>query len=256
VAAPTYQAEGALAAVAVTGPVSPTIPTHQADDILLLSVVVWAPDTVPSVDTIPTPSGWTLLGSQVQQPAGTADGWMGLFWKRATDGTTTVSPAAGANWDLGIGSGVHAARVDVIRGCITTGTPFDTVTQTGPHTTANQATPTLTVLGTERLGICMGLEQDNLTFITSTVFTADGWTGGTATTTAIGSDAQMKRHYIDGVSANKGPYTPSTTAPAVSTTQTAYAIWMFAAVPPAAAVAGRKVYAPALTSRNRIKVIR
>src|SRR5262245_38024280 len=114
-AAPTLQAQGATNAV-TTGANAPTIPTHQADDIIIVHAVFWGPNTSGDAAQIPTPSNYNLLGSQIGQPGGTRDGWSALFWRRVAASGTTVSVARGASWDTGTDT-CFGARAYVIRGC-------------------------------------------------------------------------------------------------------------------------------------------
>lgn len=193
-AAPTLQAEGAIT-IATTTAVAPTVPAHVADDILVASVVAWVPATVAVAGTIPTPANWNEI-AQVGFPSdGAADGWVGLFWCRATGSGTTVSFARNTQpWDTGTDS-AYGAVVDVIRGCITTGTPYDAANESAVYTTANQNTPAITVSGADRLVYISGLNtQDSATAL----FTAlTGFTMGTSTnrasTTGTGAQARSAR---------------------------------------------------------------
>lgn len=230
-APPTFQAEGTIAASATLTPPAPTIPAHQADDILIASVIFWGPDPAPSLDQIPTPSGWTLLGSQLQQPAGTADGWVAQFWKRATSGAETITLTAGANWTSNGTTTCFASRVDVIRGATTGGTPYENWASTGPHTASNQTLPACNVNATGRLGLFYSLSQDNLTILGGTSLTGatPAWTVNAATTTATGSDASIRVGYLSGHNSNfaAGAAT-SASAPA----QGAYFYMGYAIAPP------------------------
>jgi len=182
----TLQAEGATL-VATVNPVSPVIPTHQADDIIVVCAVIWVPVTSGDAAQIPTPTNYTLLGAQVGQPAGTRDGWSAVFWRRVTGGGTTVTVERGAGWDTGTDT-CFGARAYVIRGCITTGNPFDASAESGPHTAANQAFPAVTVSGADRLVIQFGNSMDNQTF----AMTSTGWTTGTGDSDPGGTDCNFQ----------------------------------------------------------------
>src|SRR4030067_132886 len=136
---PIVQAEG-LTSANTAGSNSPPIPTHQADDILVLSVTYWGPNSAApgtDVDDVPTPSGWALLGSQVKYPASpNSDGVHANFWLRAAGSGTTVTVTRGAHWDT-LADTCFGARVYVIRGCTPTGTPYDAVGQSAAYTAAN-----------------------------------------------------------------------------------------------------------------------
>lgn len=186
-AGPTLQAEGATSAV-TSGAPSVTIPTHQADDILIVVAVFWGPNTTGDAAQIPTPSGWALVGSQVGQPAAAnRDGWSAVFWKRATGAGTTVTLTTGASWDSGTDTS-YGARAYVIRGCATSGDPWDAVNTSGPHTALNQAFPTVTVSGSNRLVVQFGNSMDNQSF----AMTSTGWTTGTEDNDPAGTDCSFQ----------------------------------------------------------------
>jgi len=209
VASPTFQAEGATVAV-TTGAPSITIPTHQTDDILVVCATYWGPATVVDAAQIPTPTNYTLLGSQVGQPAAAdRDGWTATFWRRAPSAGTTVTLTTGASWDSGADT-CYGARAYVIRGCNITGNPFEFNATSGPHTTANQAFPALTVSGTERMAIQFGISMDNAAF----AMTATGWTLGTEDDDATGTDCAFQTARKDNVSANTAADTSTNAAPA------------------------------------------
>lgn len=221
-AAPNFQAEGATVAVQIGAP-SITIPTHQANDILVVAAIYWGPTTAGDAAQIPTPSGWTLLGSQVGQPAGTRDGWLAWFWKRATSASETVTLTTGASWDSGADT-CYGARAYVIRGCITTGDPWDAASTAGPHTAANQAFPAVTVSGSERMVVIFGNVTDNLAF----AMTSSGWTTGTEDNDPAGTDCSFQTARKDNISSSTAADTATVTAPA----QGAYAFMGVSFKPP------------------------
>lgn len=222
-AAPTLFAQGSVAAV-TTGSLTVTLPSHQADDILLLCVVCWVPNTAGDAAQIPTPAGWALLGTQIGQPAGTRDGWSAWFWKRATSGAETNPVVSrGASWDTGTDT-CFAGRAYTVRGCIATGDPWDAQAGAGPYTTANQAVAAVTVSGTERMVVQFFNSMDN-----QAAGTISGWTAGTAATTATGTDAGFQTFRKDNVSASTGADASTAAAPA----QGAYAYIGISFKPPA-----------------------
>ncbi len=201
-AAPTVGVSSTIAA-STTAAISPTIPTHAANDILWATVVYWGPNTAGTLAAIPTPANWTA-GPQVKQGE---DGWVGYFWRRAPAAGTTVTFALGTGWDTGTDI-CYAVRVFLIHGCITTGDPFDATTSGGPHTATNQSTPAVTVSGTERLAVAFyGAMDDTL------ATAATGYTAGSSFTTTTGTDAAIRLFFQDNVSANIAAATTTVAAP-------------------------------------------
>ncbi len=115
-ALPTYQAAGTLVATQTSGAVS--WPTHAADDIGVLII-----EYDPNGGTDPTGlSGWTeFTGSPIKTGTSPATSCaLSVWWRRATsssEGSITV-PDCGNHF---------VARIVTIRGCITSGNPFDVV---------------------------------------------------------------------------------------------------------------------------------
>jgi hypothetical protein len=110
-AAPTVQAVGSVAEG--VGAVTPTPPTHQADDILL----AYAEHAENATLTTAT-AGWAAVPDSPVIQTITADTTLDVWWKRATGAGT-----AGPTFD---DPGNHIiAVVVVVRGCITTGNPWD-----------------------------------------------------------------------------------------------------------------------------------
>jgi hypothetical protein len=183
-AAPTLQAEGTIA-VSTSGSVSPTIPTHQTDDILVCAVTIWAPNTASAIADIPTPSGWTKADSQLFFVDIVRDGEIAWFWRRATGAGTTVTFTRGSGWDTGTDTN-FSARAYVIRGCITSGNPWDALAST-QGVNANGNAPAVTVSGSERTVIQFLTRQDD--YVTAP--SMSGWTAGTAVETTTGTDASF-----------------------------------------------------------------
>jgi hypothetical protein len=206
--APTLFAEGSTLLV-TSGTLSPTIPTHAANDILVLTVECWLPATAGDAAEIPTPSGWALVGTQIGQPAGTRDGWLATFWLRASGAGTTVTLTRGASWDDGI-DGSYSARAYVIRGCVTSGDPWDAAAQSGPHTASNQAFPAVTVSGSARLVVQFGASMDNA----SLAMNSTGWTAGIEDDDAGGTDSAFQTALKDNVSSSTSADTATVAAPA------------------------------------------
>jgi len=149
--APTLQAEAAEFTMSTTASVSPTIPTHQENDILWATCMIWAPETAGAIADIPTPENWNKAGS-VDLNGATKDGQIAWFWRRAPSSGTTVTFTRGGGWDTGNDT-AYGSRVDVIRGCIAEGTPYDDFKMSSEYTTTNQNIPAFEVKGERRLAM-------------------------------------------------------------------------------------------------------
>jgi hypothetical protein len=126
---------------------------------------------------------------------------MGLFWKRATSGGETVTFTRGANWDSGADT-CYYARLFSIRGCITSGDPWDEVDPTACLTASNGSFDAVTVSGTERLVVQFGIRTN----AAGTPFPAapGGWTAGTADNNTGGTDGSSQTYRQDNVSSSTG----------------------------------------------------
>lgn len=206
-AAPTLQAEGGLS-VTTSSSNSPTIPTHQADDILVLAMGIWFPNNVTFTQGGPTDSGtWSLLGSVTVNDGIFDDGIITYWWKRATGAGTTVTVThdgdSGADTAFG-------CRVYVIRGCITSGDPFDEAVVSLARTTANQSCAGLTVSGAERLAIQFLVKTDDF----STAPTLTDYTAGAQVESTTGQDHSQGSFRQDNASSSITPKTSTVEAPA------------------------------------------
>jgi len=227
-AAPTLQAEGTIDAV-TTGAPAPTIPTHQADDILIVDTVAWAPATTGYAEEIPTPAGWEKVASDFDFPvAGVADGRRTMFWKRATGAGETITLTRPANWDTGTDT-CYGARAYVIRGVpATAGPPFAPVAAgqpwdpyvspnggacmdlAGPHTGANGALAPINVVDHSATVIHFGAMTDNAVLLSA----ASGYTIGTAATSITGTDCGFQTARKENINAPQPSVATTTTAPA------------------------------------------
>lgn len=208
-AAPTLQAEGAIAAV-TTGNLTPTLPAHATNDILVVVMSAWVPNTTTGANTVAAPSGWTKLLSDTVITSSLIDGEWAIFWKRAASGSeanpTFTRPTG---WDTGTDTN-WSARAYVIRGCITTGDPWDAAVKSALYSTANQALPAVTVSGSERMVLQGWSCSDNQA--TTGQPTSSGWTSGTLTNSTTGTDAGFNTLRKDNVSASTNA--DATTIPA------------------------------------------
>lgn len=228
--APVLQAQGAQPANATTGSVTPVLPAHAINDILVAVATVWLPNTVAAALEIPTPTGgWALLGTQMAHPATTNDGWHAVFWKRAAS-SAEANPVftRATGWDSGTDT-AYGARTFVIRGCSTTGNPWDSVAQAGPFTTANQSIAAVPVSGPERLVIHFYLSQ-----AANAAGTITGWTAGTATTSTAGTDTGFQTFRKDNQAASTTAQASGVAAP----TAGSYAFYGVSFRPPAPTTTG------------------
>jgi hypothetical protein len=245
--APTLQAQGATATGVTSGAPTITIPTHQAGDILVVSVIAWVPNTTGDAAEIPTPAGgWANMASQVK----TADGLTACFWLRATGAGTTITLTRGASWDTGTDT-CYNGRAYVIRGCASAGNPWDAVATSGPHTAADQSFPAVTVNGAERMVVIFGQSCDNAAFAMS----SSGWTDGTEDDDAGGTDSAFQTIRKDNVSSSTSAAAATVSAPA----QGIYSFFGVSFAPnPVLAVAdasaGVSIDSPALVQANVLAV--
>jgi hypothetical protein len=223
VAAPNLQAQGTIAA-STDGGITVTNPAHAANDILMLSVAFWAPNTAGALGTIATPSGWTEIAQL--SVAAAPDGQIAWFWLRATSGAeTNPAVARPAGSDSGTDT-CFAGRVYNIRGAATSGDPWDEADPTAVYTPGGQPFDAVTVSGTERMVVQFLNSTDN-----QSAGTVAGWTAGTAVTTNSGTDAGFQTFRKDNVSTSTTADTSGTLNPA----QGGYAFLGVSFKPPGAA---------------------
>jgi hypothetical protein len=220
---PTLQAQGNLA-INTTGDLTVVLPAHQADDILVVVIGIWAPNTSSNINAFTTPSGGWTQGSTVNiVPGAQTDGRFGVYWLRASGGSTTDPTfTRGGNWDTGTDTAFFG-RAFVIRGCIPTGTPFDELDPTAAYTTDDQSFDALTVSAGNRLAVQFGVKTGNNAW-----GTVAGWTAGTAAGSSTGTGAQTRPFTKETSSNTNGTDAPSTnTAPAAG----AYCFFGFSFIP-------------------------
>ncbi len=143
---PSFINAGSIVAdTAGAGSVTPTLPTHQADDILII-VAGNAGGTPVSTGT----SGWTQIDNGTN--------YIGIFWKRATGAGTAGATIVSSTTDL-------FAIGYVFRGCRTTGDPFDNFTTLADvsNTIASDGAGVLTE-GAERLAVVFYAVGDDTAF--------------------------------------------------------------------------------------------
>jgi hypothetical protein len=199
-----------------------TLPSHLTDDILVCLVEVWVPNTPGDAADIPALTGWTKVKGYAD-----ADGELSLFWRRATS-NSTANPTftRGTSWDTGT-DGIFAGRAFVIRGCVTTGDPWDDIVHSAtPESGPNTAFPAVTVSGSERTVVIFFENLDN----SSAGAAPSGWTEGTATTSATGTDSGFQTFRKDNVSSST-----SADASNVAASNIGFLFWGISFKPPAGA---------------------
>lgn len=211
-AAPTLQAQGTLAAV-TTGNLAITLPAYAANDIVVITTVGWVPNTTTGTNTQSLASPWTKYSPDITTiTGGIIDAEYACWWARATSSSslgTTVTITRPTSWDTGADT-CWGGRAYVIRGCVTTGNPYDDFAATAISTAANPALPAITVAGGNRLALIFMVKADN----TATPTAATGYTVGTEATNTAGTDCAAQT-YRQTTSANLTAVTPTGgTAPA------------------------------------------
>lgn len=235
-AAPTLQAQGAVNAVTI-GNLAITLPTYAADDIVVITTVGFIPNTATGANVQSLASPWTKNSPDVTViTGGLIDEEHACWWARATSNSSlgsTVTITRPANWDTGT-DGVWGGRAYVIRGCVTSGNPFDEFASTALTTVANPVLPAITVSGGNRLAIVFMTKADNTAVPTA----ATGYTVGTAAPDTSGTDCNFQT-YRQTTSANLGTVTPTGgTANAANNGNSAYFEFAFIPAPVTATAEG------------------
>lgn len=183
-ASPTWQANGSPTATATLSTRTPTLPAHAADDILVVMAIH------NGAANLSIAAGWTDL---VGAPEGNLNMSTGIWWKRAASGAETnplVTSTVAAD-----ASNVLTANSFNIRGCITTGDPYEAGAFSGsPVSSVSPASTAITTLGADRLAVCFGFFDANtsISSIPPATWTTEEdvttATGGTAAYRIIGKD--------------------------------------------------------------------
>lgn len=204
--AAAWQASGTLLGALTTADVTPVIPTHAADDIL---ICITANRVI--TNTCSTPSGWTAVGGG---PVDTTAWRTYAFWKRAA-GSSETNPLC----DWTATSADKYAQVHTIRGAITTGTPFDIAVIRGNDTDPNVLVSPSNGTTSGLLVIAAALGSDNASAsVTVTATDPTFLTQRHFSTIATGADATGEFH--DGICAGNNPggisYDHNSTMPTLS----------------------------------------
>jgi hypothetical protein len=205
-AAPVLQLQGVDAAV-TTGNLTVGIPAGEvANDILVVTTVAWVVNTTTGANTIAAPAGWTKFTPDVTTiTSNLIDAEWSFFWRRATSASEAdpvfVRPTG---WDTGNDTS-WAGRCYVIRGAVTTGNPWDAITNTAVSAVANPAFPAITVSGNERMAIVFAVKTDDAALPTA----ATGYTVGTFDSTTTGTDAGFNSYRVATTNTTVAAVTPS-----------------------------------------------
>lgn len=235
-AAPTLQAQGAANAVTI-GDLAITLPTYAANDIVVITTVGFVPNTSTGANTQSLSSPWTKNSPDVTViTGGLIDEEHACWWARATSNSSlgsTVTITRPANWDTGTDT-CWGGRAYVIRGCVTTGNPFDEFASTALSTAANPVLPAITVAGGNRLAIVFMTKADNTTNPTA----ATGYTVGTNAADTAGTDCSFQT-FRQTTSSNLSTVTPTGgSAPAANNGNSCYFEFAFIPDPVTASAAG------------------
>lgn len=163
-AGPSFVAASAIAST--IDPTTVTLPSHQADDILICHAMNFSGSSM-------TNAGWSLIDSNT---AAVGAFW---WWKRA---------ASGAESNPVVGSGTIAyAIVYVFRGCLASGTPYEDATL---YTTSSDQTPETSAIdtaGPNRLAACFEGHYQNIAY--SSGLPPTGWAAANSANTAANAGA-------------------------------------------------------------------
>lgn len=200
---PTVVASSSIVAAASGTTSTVTLPTHQADDILVVMAAY------NSASALSLSGSWNTIDAQNNANLSTA-----LFWMRATgSGTTnptlTSSTASSTNG--------RYAQAFVIRGCNPTGDPFEDATVNGsPTSSTTPATATIDTTDVDRLVVGFG-------FIDDDVAISSGWPP--ATYTAIANVSSTTGGDIRFLSMRKDQETAGTVSGVTMATLASAAYW-------------------------------
>lgn len=148
----------------------------QENDIAV--ILCYSESAVGTTHTITTPTGFASIS---EQPVVLNYIRQGVFWKRLT-GTETGTVSVPTSIGSGAAQDGHSAVMFIIRGCVTTGTPYEAMATTSGQSTALTGSA-VTTLGAERLVAHLGTHRDS-----STVTPAAGYTENLDISTTVGSD--------------------------------------------------------------------
>lgn len=203
---PRVVAQGSIVAV-TTGNLTVTLPTHQADDILVVTVVGWVPNSTGTATM--SLSGWDQLHSQTT--GSPIDGEWAIWWKRAASGSeTNPTITRPSGWDTGANDTAWAGRAYTVRNAIESGNPYDEAVESAIITTANGNFPAVTVSGMGRSVYQFYVSADNQ----STGTAPSGWTAEAEALDSTGTDSGFRAFYQLGISSSTSTIASTVNSPA------------------------------------------
>jgi len=183
-----WQASGTLLGALTTADVTPVIPAHAIDDILICLT-----SNRVITNTCATPSGWTLLGGPQDSTA-----WRTYaFWKRAVSAAET-NPLC----DWTATSADKYAQVHTVRGALAVGSPF-AASALGSDLTDPIAVGGVTSTLANQLIIVVGIGSDNVS-ASVTVTSTDPATYTQRHFSTIGTGADATGSFHDATRATAG----------------------------------------------------
>jgi hypothetical protein len=203
---PVIQSEDALTVV-TTGNLTPSLGVSQ-DNICIITMAAWVVNTLTGANVVAAPNGWTKLDSTTVVTASLIDMEIAVFWRRQQTGDGNPTFVRPSGWDTGTDT-CWACRPSYISKCVTVGDPWDEFDPTAAYSTANQAFDAVTVSGPERLVAQFLVSTDNQSFGS----TPAGWTAGSASTTATGTDAGFQTFFKDNQSSSSSADATTVAAP-------------------------------------------
>jgi hypothetical protein len=218
---PTITA-GTLAASASGTTTTVTLPSHQADDILLVGAMYQAGANL----TISSGQGWAPVTGYPENNANESTAW---WWKRATS-SSEPNPVVTSSSAASTSNGRYATAFR-IRGCATTGTPFEDPTSAGPSLDTTPDSSAIDTIGDNRLAAAFALLDDDNTV--SSGFPPSGWDTVTNQSSTTGGDHRI-------LAMSKKIPSPANVPAAVFATMSASDYWKsltLAFVPPSLAPA-------------------
>lgn len=175
-AAPTFVAAGAGAATATSGAaMAPGLPTGWAADDIHFLVAHHSSNT-----DFTDPSGWTRISSLAGN--NTTAQRVVCWWRRAVggDAAPSISTASAS-------TAVRASRIFGIRGCPTSGDPWDVLSFLANAASATISTTQITTTQANTLALFVGLYEDDPTAATD----PSGYSTDLRYGTTLGNDAAI-----------------------------------------------------------------
>lgn len=153
---PTYVAAGTLAQSATTPNPTLSIPYYAGLAANDIAIIMCGGYPGSGTYTFPAVSGWTLANDTSSDPGfGTTQ--QGIYWRRldgGESGNVSVALTGSSDTALGIMFG--------IRGCITSGTPYEDldVNSEASGVTSDYTSQSITTTAANRLLLRMGMDED------------------------------------------------------------------------------------------------